>query len=201
MALIVWISVAGGCLSHREYRHTYSLDGAVDDAADTQAVGERPVIQLQRVLIPDYADTTGILLRVGVHEIHESATGRFGERLSLGVTHALRSDLASRLPLYSVVLVQPAARPAPQILVNVDAFDVRPSGRCVLVADWTLLGADRRTLLSADRGTFTTAAAGVNASDAAIVAAMAEVVRHLADRIASTAEALRPRLAPDIAAP
>jgi uncharacterized protein len=106
------------------------------------------------VLITDYLDTTDILLRVGAHEIHESATGRFGERLSLGVTHALRSDLASRLPLYTIVLAQSAERPARQILFNVDAFDVRPTGRCVLVADWTILAADRRALLSADRGPY-----------------------------------------------
>jgi hypothetical protein len=50
-------------------------------------------------------------------------------------------------------------------------------------------------LLSADRGTFTTAAAGVNPGDGAIVTAMTDAVRQLADRIASTAEALPPRVA------
>src|SRR5580658_47957 len=155
LALVAWISVATGCLSHHEYRHIYSLDGAMDVPTQAGTVAERPVIQLQRVLIPDDLDTPDILLRVGAHEIHESATGRFGERLSLGVTHALRSDLASRLPLYTIVLAQPAERPARQILVNVDAFDVWPTGRCVLVADWTLLDADRRTVLSAEGGTFT----------------------------------------------
>jgi uncharacterized protein len=193
LALVAWISVATGCLSHHEYRHIYSLDGPVPTQAG--AVAERPVMQLQRVLIPDYLDTPDILLRVGPHEIRESATGRFAERLSLGITHALRSDLASRLPLYTIVLAQSAERPVRQILVNVDAFDVSPTGRCVLVADWTILDADRKALLSADRGTFTTAAAGVNPGDGAIVTAMADAVRQLADRIASTAEALPPRVA------
>jgi uncharacterized lipoprotein YmbA len=189
-ALAAFISIAAGCLSHREYRHIYSLDGARDAPTQAVAVADRPVMQLQRVLIPDYLDTTDILLRVGAHEIHESATGRFGERLSLGVTHALRSDLASRLPLYTIVLAQSAERPARRILVNVDAFDVWPTGRCVLVADWTIIGADRRPLLSTDRGTFTTAPAGANPGDGAIAGAMADAVRQLADRIASTTEAL-----------
>jgi hypothetical protein len=149
-------------------------------------------MQLQRVLIPDYLDTNDILLRVGAHEVHESATGRFGERLSLGVTHALRSDLAARLPLYTIALARSADRPARQILVNVDAFDVWPTGRCVLVADWTILDADRRTLLSADRGSFTIAAAGAHPDDGAVIAAMADAVQQLADRIAATAEALPP---------
>ena len=193
LVLAAVIAIAAGCLSHREYRHIYSLDGAVEAPTQAGAVAERPVIQLQRVLIPDYLDTNDILLRVGAHEIHESATGRFGERLSLGITHALRSDLASRLPLYTIALAQSAERPARQILVNVDAFDVWPTGRCVLVADWTILDADRRALLSGGRGTFTTAAAGVNPGDGAIVTAMADAVRQLADRIASTAEALPAR--------
>jgi uncharacterized lipoprotein YmbA len=192
LALAALISTTAGCLSHREYRHIYSLDGAVDAPTQTGAVAERPVMQLQRVLIPYYLDTNDILLRVGAHEIHESATGRFGERLSLGITHGLRSDLASRLPLYTIALAQSAGRPARQILVNVDAFDVWPTGRCVLVADWTILEADRRTLLSADRGTFTSATVGVHPGDGAIVAAMADAVRQLGDRIAATAEALPP---------
>lgn len=193
LTLAAVIPIVAGCLSNREYRHVYSLDGAIEVAAQTGTLAERPVIQLQRVLIPDYLDTNDITLRVGAHEIHESATGRFGERLSLGVTQALRSDLASRLPLYTITLAQPVDRAAPQILVNVDAFEVWPSGHCVLVADWSILDADRKTPSAAGRGTFTTAATGVRPSDGAIVAAMADAVRQLADRIASTAAALSPR--------
>lgn len=189
-ALAALIPILAGCLSHREYRHIYSLDRALD--AKTEALGapERPVMQLQRVLIPDYLDTTDILLRMGTNEIHDSATGRFAERLSSGVTHALRSDLASRLSSYSVMLVQPADRTAREIVVNVEAFDVWPTGRCVLVADWTILEAGRRTVLASDRGTFTTGAAGTVQGDGAIVTSMADAVQRLADRVASTAEAL-----------
>jgi uncharacterized lipoprotein YmbA len=187
--------MATGCLSYREHRHIYSLESALEAPTQAGAVAERPVMQLQRVLIPDYLDTTDILLRVGAHELQESATARFGERLSSGITDALRSDLASQLPPYTIVLAQSSHGPARQIVVNVDAFDVWPTGRSVLVADWTLLDADRRTVLSVGRGTFTTAAADVNPGDGAIVSVMADAVRQLADRIAATAEALPPRVA------
>jgi uncharacterized lipoprotein YmbA len=186
LALAAFLPIAAGCLSHHEYRHIYSLDAAVDSPVQIAAVAERPLMQLRRVLIPDYLDTTDIVLRMGAHELHESPTGRFGERLSLGITHALRSDLAAQLPQYTVVLAQPADRPARQILVNVDAFDVWPNGRCVLVADWSILDVDRRTSLAGDRGTFTTTAGGINQGDGAIVAAMADAVRQLAGRIATT---------------
>jgi uncharacterized lipoprotein YmbA len=197
LALAALISIAAGCLSHREYRHIYSLEGAADTSSQAAPVAERPVMQLQRVLIPDYLDTTDILLRVGAHEIHESATGRFGERLSLGVTRALRSDLDSRLPLYTIALAQSGDRSARQILVNVEAFDVWPTGRCVLVADWIILEAHHRASLSSDHGIFTSAAVGNNAGDSAIVTAMADAVQQLAGRIASSAEALPPRVARD----
>ena len=193
LALASLISIATGCLSQRPPEHIYTLDGAVDAPTQAEQIAERPVMQLPRAHVPDYLDTTDIVLRVGPHEIHESATGRFGERLSLGVTHALRSDLASRLPVYTIVLTQSADGPARQILVTVEAFDVSPAGRCVLVAEWSILDAVHRALLSRDRGTFTTDAAGHNPSDGAIVAAMADAVGQLADRIALTAEALPPR--------
>jgi uncharacterized lipoprotein YmbA len=150
-------------------------------------------LQIQRVLVPDYLDTTDLLLRVGTHEIRESHTGRFGERLSLGITHALQSDLAVRLPLDTITLAQPAEKSARQILVTVDVFDVWQNGRCLLTANWSILGADRRDVLTADRGTFLTAPAGGGISnDAAIVSAMANAVRQLAARIASTVQALAP---------
>ncbi len=193
IALAVSISIAPGCLSQRERQHVYALDAAVDTSGNAEAPVSRPKLQLQRVLVPEYLDTTDILLRVGTHEIRESASGRFGERLSLGIRHALRSDLAARLPLDSIGLAQPAEKPARQILVTVDGFDIWQDGRCVLSANWSILGADRREVLTADRGTFITAPAGGGISnDAAIVAAMANAVHQLADRIASTIQALPP---------
>ena len=37
-----------------------------------------PSIQIQPVLIPDYLDTTDLLLRTGPHEIRASLTGALG---------------------------------------------------------------------------------------------------------------------------
>ena len=72
-------------------------------------------MRLQRVLIPDYLDTTDIQLRVGAYEIHESATGRFGERLSLAITlltadrHSVsfnRADLTLRREKVPVIFLR-----------------------------------------------------------------------------------------------
>ena len=193
IVLAALISIGAGCISHRERQHVYALDAALDAERNAEAVLKGPELQLQRVLVPDYLDTTDLVLRVSTHEIRESSTGRLAERLSLGVTHALRSDLAARIPMDTMVLAQPADKSARRIAVNVDAFDVWPNGRCVLAADWSILGADRGGVLAADRGTFTTAAAsGGSSNDAAIVSAMADAVHQLGDRIASTVRALPP---------
>jgi cholesterol transport system auxiliary component len=191
--LVSLISIAAGCLAHREHRHIYTLDAALEARTQGGSITERPVLELERVLVPDYLDTTDIQWRVGSHEIHESATGRFGERLSLGITHALQADLAVRLPLNTIVLSQSVDGPARRILVTVEAFDVSPTASCVLVADWSILDADRRRLLSADRGTFTVSGAGDRRDDGAMVEAMADAVRKLAERIASSVETLPTR--------
>ena len=193
IALAALISIAVGCMSHRERQHVYTLNAALDAPRSAEAALGGPELQIQRVLVPDYLDTTDLLLRVGTHEIRESYTARFGERLSLGITHALRPDLAVRLPLDTVTLAQPADKSARQILVTIDVFDVWQNGHCLLTANWSILGADRRGVLSADRGTFVTEPVGGGISkDAAIVSAMADAVRQLAARIASTVQTLPP---------
>jgi uncharacterized lipoprotein YmbA len=185
-------SVVAGCLSGRA-RQIYVLDDAVGIPPDYEPAAGRTELQLERVLIPDYLDTTDILSRVGEHELHASSSGRWGERLSLGIMHALWADLAKRLPQYRVMLARPVKKSARQILLNVDAFDVWSSGRCVLAANWTILDTDRTAVLAAGHGTFVVppAAAG-KPTDGAIVSAMAEALRQLAASIAVAAKALPP---------
>jgi uncharacterized protein len=187
------IATIAGCMSQGPRRHVYALETALDTPTTAEAAAGGPELQLERVLVPDYLDTTDLLLRAGAHEIRESSTGRFGERLSLGITHALRSDLAAQLPTDTVALAQPAEKSARQILVNVAAFDVWPSGRCVLVANWTILDRDRAAALTTGRGTFVAASRGGDiSSDAAIVSLMADAVGQLAERVASAVRVLPP---------
>ena len=192
MTAAALIAILTGCISHGERRHIYALDAALDPPAHPEAATQGPELQLERVLVPDYLDTTDLVLRAGAHELRESPTSRFGERLSLSITHALRSELSARLPDETVALARPGDRSARRILVNVDAFDVWASGRCVLVANWTILAADRRAELTHGRGTFVAAAGGGLSGDSATVSLMAQAVGQLAERIASAARALPP---------
>jgi len=185
---IALTSVVAGCISGPA-RQIYVLSDAVDTPMDNKAAGTE--LQLERVLVPDYLDTTDILSRAGEHELHASSSGRWGERLSLGIMHALWADLVVQLPQDRVMLARPAEKSARQILVNVDAFDVWPNGHCVLAANWTILDTDRTAILAAGRGTFIVPSdRGGKPSDGAVVSVMAEALRQLAESIARAAKAL-----------
>jgi uncharacterized lipoprotein YmbA len=149
----------------------------------------RRVIELPTVALPDYLDSTDILLRNGQNELTPSTTGRWGERLSLGITHALEAALAQRLPGAAVTHTGLPGQPSASLLVNVEAFDVHPDGQCVLTARWTIPGDNGQAAAISQQGTFVTQAArpaGTSGplSDSAIVSAMAAAVDQLADRMA-----------------
>jgi uncharacterized lipoprotein YmbA len=165
----------------------YVLSTPTSAPVSSSSGGNLPVLQVRIVSVPDYLDSTDILLRVGPNELKASPTGRWGERLSRGITTALAANLASRLPGTLVAAGPSLDTPSRQLQVDVEAFDVQADGRSVLAARWSVLSGDARTVRSSGRATFTVPAKG-QASDSAIVAAMTEAVGQLAD---STAAALR----------
>jgi uncharacterized lipoprotein YmbA len=186
LSLLALSVVAAGCSSGPP-RNLYSLSAPVDPAAGISNVTAQPVIQLQPVTLPDYLDTTDILLRSGKTELKVSATGRWAERLSDGLNHALTADLMLRLPGDQVTAAPPTARFARQIRVSVEAFDVRPDGHCILTAAWTILDKDSAVILVSERGAFVASAkaSSANVGDADIVSAMAVATGQLADAIAA----------------
>ena len=143
---VVVTSAVAGCVSGR-VRQIYMLSDPADTPMDHESAAGRTSGSSSCSSNACWFRTISIrptfISRVGAHELHASSSGRWGERLSLGIMHALWADLASRLPQDRVMLARPRERFARQILVNVDAFDVWPSGRCVLAANWTILDTER----------------------------------------------------------
>jgi uncharacterized lipoprotein YmbA len=182
---VLWLLNALACSSGPLVR-SYVLTAAAAPTAQSSgtSVPAPGRLQVRRVLVPDYLDTTDITLRSGPHEVKASTTGRWGERLSEGLTDALAADLAARLPPDSVI---------GQVLVTVEALDLWPDGRCVLAARWRIVDADNAAQVVSGSETFATpgAAARVASDDASRVAAVAQTVGRLADSIAASA-----RLAP-----
>lgn len=191
LVLLVLNSVVAACISSSEPA-TYVLSPAVDSTTEAQATSG-PAVQLRRVLVPDYLDTTDILERVGQYQLKPISGGRWGERLSLGITHALGRDLAVGLPMNTVTFDRTAAKAARQILVSVDKFDVWGDGHCVLTATWSILESHSGAVLTEGWGNFvTTPVRSSNPSDVAVVAGMADAVSRLADSITLAAKGLPP---------
>ena len=186
IALLVVTCVVTGCASGSA-RRLYVL---VTPLESTQTMANEPVVWLRRVSLPDYLDSTDIVWRAGQHGLQTSPTGRWGERLSLGVTQALATDLMARLPQNRVVWSDPDRKSTRELLVEVEGFDAWPDGHCVLRATWTLTDPTNGAVLVGARETFTAAPApGGTQGDVRVVAGMADVVGKLADSIASTAAA------------
>jgi uncharacterized protein len=188
LVALAGLIVLTGCASSPLPR-TYVLSTPADPVAGVHNEAGRLVVELPTVSLPDYLDSSDILLRDGRNELKASPTGRWGERLSVGITHALEVALARRLPGVLVTHTRMSGESSLRLLVNVDAFDVQPNGQCVLTARWMIPGIDQQAAAIAERGTFVTTAqptAGATGSltDAAIVSAMAAAVDQLADRIA-----------------
>jgi paraquat-inducible protein B len=147
-----------------------------------------PVVELKRVQLPVYLDTTDILERRG-NQLIPSSTGRWGERLSVGMSRALTAALAARLPRVIVTATPPVERPARQVFVDVAAFEARAGHEVVLVARWSITDGAGRRILATDQTSLVEPIAGTG--DSAVVAAMSHAVEDLADQVAARIESDR----------
>jgi len=172
-------------------RRTYLLTPPIDPTAPratTPSPGDQMApkqrLEVRRILVPDYLDNTDILTRSGGDEVKASATGRWGERLSLGLTHALGADLAARVPQYSIVQ-DGSSNPQRQLRITVTALDLWQNGRCVLAANWSIVDQDSSIPVTSGSGTFDSLNAGGTATitDGSLVEAVTRTLGKLADRI------------------
>jgi cholesterol transport system auxiliary component len=180
-ALVLLVFLAG-CASSPPAR-IFVLGDPPSPVIGLSTQSDRPVTRLLPVSAPDYLDTEDILLRSGQNEVAASPTGRWAERLSAGVTHALAAALSTRLPATDIVVDEPIMPPVQQILVNIEAFEIRPDGQCLLTARWTLSSGEGQRVLRSGQGTFVGQAA--ETGDAAIASAMTRLIDRLADQIAA----------------
>jgi len=187
---LVSIAVAvfvAGCASSPTVR-MYVLGDPASSAPVASIESGRTVVHLSPVSVPDYLDTEDILIRSAANEVKASPRGRWAERLSLGVTHALAAALAAGLPSTVIVTKQPVVRPTQQIVVDVEVFEIRPDGRCLLIVRWNILGGDDLHGLRSGHDTFVEQAA--DGSDAAIASAMTRAIDRLAVQIVAAETAL-----------
>jgi uncharacterized protein len=141
-----------------------------------------PLIEIAPIRMPDYLDTGDMLTRSGTNELVASTSGRWGDRLSIGMRLALAEDLQALLPDAIVAPNNPDGPAAVRLDMNVPDFDLTSDRTLTLVAQWTIrilqTTADRR------REAVQLVTRGVPAGDAAQAAAMSVQVVQLGARVA-----------------
>ena len=162
---------------------TYVLGTPAAGAERVEPLIARPVVEVKPVLVPDYLDVSDILVRKAESTVASSPTGRWGERLSVGITRALAAGLVRRLPGLVVTTTAPAERPKRQVLAEVEALEPRDGGSVNLVARWRVLDGAGRDTLAGERVSLVRPIAG--SGDAAVVAAMTRAVEDFAERVAA----------------
>jgi hypothetical protein len=107
------------------------------------SLSRRPaVIEVDRLILPDYLDSQEILLRNG-SVLERSPTGRWVSRLPLLATDLVTSRLATRAPRALVTDQGLGERPQYRIVIHVARMDINENGRASMDADWQILARDR----------------------------------------------------------
>jgi uncharacterized lipoprotein YmbA len=161
---------------------TYVLGSPAPETTGAERLAGRPVIEVKPVLVPDYLDVTDMLVRRGSNQLVASQTGRWGERLSVGITRALAADLRNRLPSYLITTTSPVERPSREVLVDVENFEPRADGSVVLAARWRVIAGSSGEPEAGERVSMVEKLSGPG--DAAMAAAMTQAVDALAGHIA-----------------
>ena len=181
--LVLAVLALAGCAGPAREPDVFVLGDAAPARATEVSQLNDPVVELRPVRIPDYLDTTDILVRQADGRVIPSASGHWGERLSIGMTRAVALALTAHLPNVTVTRVPPIDDPRWQVTIFVDAFEVRAGGECVLAGRWTVRQGREGAERAEERFSLVTPV--LSQGDAAVVAAMTHQVDELAVQIAA----------------
>jgi len=178
--LVLGVLLAGCSLAPMP--RIYILGGPAAKNDDRPGRG-LPVLEVRTVSVPSYLDSTDILRRHGANELVASPTGRWGERLSYGVTDALARALSQQRP---DLVIDTSQRTSAQfrLFVEISQFDINEDGKCRLSAHWRTTAGDGAPLFAGDETSITVVAE--TPDDAGVAAAMSAAVDRLAVQMAPT---------------
>lgn len=163
-----WIAVAAlllaGCAAPP--LRFYTLDEPPVSEASRPLPHGAAVIEVDRLILPNDADSEDILLRDG-DVVERSPTGRWVSRLSLLATDLVTARLAMQAPDALVTDQWPATAPDYRVMIHVERLVVANSGRASLDADWQISARDRGQ--DPSRGRTRIALAGRTATDQDVV--------------------------------
>lgn len=182
LALLGSCTLLAGCAAPP--LHIYTLGIPVH--ADTKSFRVTPqttIVQINRVVLPDYLDCQDIITRSG-EELRRSANSRWASRLSLGITDLITNEVAATQH-NALFTDQPLIKAADmQVVIAISEFDVDVNGHAVLNAHWAIAPRDRHQPIL--RNIVHLSATGPAKTDADTAALMRNLVMQLATHISSS---------------
>ncbi|MGH8254676.1 MAG: PqiC family protein [Steroidobacteraceae bacterium] len=139
-----------------------------------------PVIEVDRLNLPDYVDTLDIVLRHG-SVLERSDGARWASRLSILATNLLTAQLATRAPRALVTDQWRGTAPDYRVMVQVTRLDVTTAGAASLDAHWQIVPRDPRLQPLRDRTQIRLT--GPVATDQQVVALETKLFERLAEAI------------------
>jgi hypothetical protein len=159
---------------------TYTLTLPPPSGPETP-LGRRPaVIAVSQITLPNDVDSNDIILRDG-SVLRRSMTGRWGSRLSVGMTARLTGRLAARYPQALVTSAPLTDAPSVSVRIAISRLDISADGLAVLEADWIVVPANPRAPIRQERTRI--ALEGPVATDQDIVTLTGQLVDRLATGI------------------
>ena len=167
----------------------YTLGRAPATGRSLPLPRQAAVIEVDRLILPNYLDSQDILLSDG-SILQGSSTGRWASRLSLLATELVTSRLAMRVPDDLVTDQRPAEAPQYRILIHVARLDITKDGRAAMDADWRILTSDREGHATGGRAQIRLT--GSTATDRDTVHLERALFERLADSISLPTSVLNP---------
>lgn len=177
LAMATALAVAG-CAARPLRLYTLNDPAALGSPGHLQPGA--PVIEIDRLTLPDYIDTLDILLRHG-SVLERSDGARWASRLSILATNLVTARLATRAPGALVTDQWRGAAADYRIMVQVTRLDVTTAGVASLDAYWQIVPRDPRLQTLRDRTQLRLT--GPVATDREVVALETELFERLAAAI------------------
>ncbi|MGH7382325.1 MAG: PqiC family protein [Candidatus Methylomirabilales bacterium] len=188
------VMILGGCIGGKSSPAKFFVLSALPNPETTKGAvaAERGVaIGVGPVSLPPYLDRPEIVTRAGGNKLHLAEFDRWAEPLRQNFTRVLAQNLSNLIPTDRAALY-PWERSVPikyQVLVDVARFEGSADGNSLLMARWSIVGADGKQELLAGQSSFSESI-GPPQDYEATVSAMSRTLADLSREIAAAIKTL-----------
>lgn len=190
LALGGWMAAAAGCAGSPPTRfYVLTPVAGMETSNSAVPVKDGIAVGIRRVALPDYLDRPQIVTRSSPNTLDLAEFDRWAAPLGEAFPRMLAENLAGMIPSDRVTVFPwlRSVQPDYEVTVEVTRFEGRLGGECVLVARWSIFGAESKVLLTTGKSSLREAAGG---DYEALVAAQSRLIGALGREIAGAVRSI-----------